>query len=183
MAAENTIEPDMLATSISKLPPPTMQMKSPIEAVPSYEALMHEVYPDQQQQPNQAQPAYQQPVHQQYDSQQPQQHNVTYHSQIQQQRQPSSADRVYDQEYVPQTYYAKPRRPHGKTTLSTDIFKSKKMWVLASFIFALVLWGIPKVKTLLPGVVSPLDGRLTLPGLAGVSVVTALSYTIFSEFI
>lgn len=185
MAHEGTIEPDMLATSLSKLPPPVMQMKSPLDSVPNYEALMNEAYPQekvqqQQQQhvqPQQYQPLLPPPAQQTYYEQPPPQQQY-------QQFPPHHQQPQYD-DYSPQpdpSQYYVARTPQP-AILSIDFFKSKKLWTLTALIFVLVLWGIPKIKQMLPSVVSPLDGRLTLPGLAGISIVSALSYTLASETI
>lgn len=66
--------------------------------------------------------------------------------------------------------------------MSLDTVKDKRVWLLAVVIFALVYWGIPKIKTAIPSVVSPATGRMTTLGLAGVSFITALSFTLASEF-
>lgn len=203
--AGGNAEPDMMATALSTLPPPAIQNKEPLDGVPSYEALMKDVLVsgDGNQRPPQLMPP-QSPQQQQVSMQQQMAQPMTqqYYPQQQQQQQmmqPQSSmmsSPTYQQQNYQYDYYVTPqprqvppvpRRaatlPPPKKKVGIDVYKSPKSWALAGVLFVLIAYGIPKLKTSIPSLVSQNTGKLSLPALAVISSITAMSYTVASEYL
>jgi len=158
----NDMEPDMMATAVSKLPPPSLQQsrQEDLGGNMSYDSIREDINRQQKERfeaPRAPPPAMMEPEYQpQYYQPQPQQMVPPFVQQI---------------------------PPPTKSVLSTDTLKNKKVWLLAAMILCTVLYVIPKTKQVFPSLVSPLTGRLSTPAIAGVSLLTSLAYTAVSDIV
>lgn len=194
----------MLATSIAKLPPPAMQSRGddPLNMsgsnVPNYQDLVKDFG-----QPSRAASVQGSEYEPRTNAPPPISSNSKHQMQqhLQQQLQPEYEDSQqqyqYQQEmpvYQPQQHQYRPQafgpppayistppplaiqpsmKPKNKI-LSMDTLKSSRAWFAAAVIFAFVWFGIPKLKSSVPSVISPLTGDLGAPGLAVASVIAGM---------
>lgn len=195
---------DMLATPLSKLPPPVMQsrMDDPMGggggggggSAPNYQELIkdfdrapgrgaeydarppsHSPPPSQHRMEEMYEPMAQ---HQNQMQQQPQM------MQYQNQYQPNQPNPLVYSMPAP-TYTSPPplplQSPLKKSLLSLETLKNTRAWFAAIVIFVFVLYGLPKIKAAIPALVSPLTGDLSVPGVAAASAVAGLFVATISE--
>jgi hypothetical protein len=202
MNGGNETEPDMLATPISQLPPPMLQdkkMHAIDNSAPSYDAIRDELFKTNDSPTSHQSAAFgpPMPIVQQQKPQMPVvPNNSTPQHMFQQQPAPPQQQQfmpMYPSAEYP-SYQMPLSRPPATSApdiagpnkkqerLSpTALLQSKKLWVLSILIFTLIYYGIPRLKRAVPALVSAADGRLTLPGLAVVSVASAAAFTLASE--
>lgn len=196
---------DMLATPLSKLPPPVMQsrMDDPMGAggggggsAPNYQELIKDFdrAPGRGAEYDARPPSHSPPPsqhrmmedmyepmaqHQNQMQQQPQM--MQYQNQYQPTTQPNPL--VYS---MPAPTYTSPpplplQPPTKKSLLTLETLKNTRAWFAAIVIFVFVLYGLPKIKATIPALVSPLTGDLSVPGVAAASAIAGLFVATISE--
>lgn len=178
------MEDDMLATPIGKIPPPMLQNNKDNGAVvpPSYEDLRNSVsiqrpeetyQPKLQMQQNQPQPQLQLQPQQQYQYE-PQQ----YYD--------HSPKPTYEYEYPRYSPSVAPmqhqkRKKKRPTFLSIDTLKRKDVWLLAAIMYAIVAYGLPRIRATFPSVVDPITGATSTSALVSLSILSALVFTFVND--
>ena len=193
------MDDDMLATPIGKIPPPMLQNNkdnAPVTAQ-SYDDLRNSVTiprpednnPIYQQMPAQPQlqpQMQQQQMHQQqYDFQQPTYYEQAVPQQHQQHQQQQQQLYEYDYpRYAPSAAAAlKKKKKRSASLFSVETLKRKDAWLFAIMLFAVIWYGLPKLRSTFPSIVDPLTGTTSTPALAALSLASGLVFTFINEAI
>lgn len=187
---------DILATSIDKLPPPTLQSRvdNPGTTMPpNYQDLMK----DMRSETRESQVAYQQQQQQEQMQQQQMQQPPMPQPQLPQTLAPMPPPSIapsmspdyfggdfdyYQPRMMPQqvTYMPPPPAPQPSKRaplFSTETLSSKKLWLVAALVFLVIAYGIPKIQLTFPSLSVPETGKLGTPALVGVAFLVGMLVT------
>lgn len=196
---------DMMATPLNKLPPPLVQQKPPGGSggseLMSYEALRDDTMKQQHERINAPRhtPQYEDyapPSRQlQQQQQQPSQNQYAPFQQQEYYPPPPQQQHHQQQHHVapppPQPQQTQPMSPPPvaqkksavASIFSVDFLRNRKIWILAALIFLAITYGIPKMRQLVPALISPTTGKVTYAGIGGLSALTAILFAAASEFV
>jgi hypothetical protein len=194
---------DMLATPLSKLPPPVMQSRADepqqgggtAGSAPNYADVMKDFSNTSRGAEYDPRPPSQAPSHTGHmEEYEPMQQQYTPQPQYQQQQQMHQyAPQPQYQQHNPLAYampaptytspppIALPPSTPKKKILSLETLKSTRAWFAAIVIFLFVMYALPKIKASIPALVSPLTGELSVPGVAAASAVAGLTLATISD--
>ena len=191
---------DMLATPLSKLPPPAMQSRGdePQQgggsgSAPNYADLMKDFSNTSRGAEYESRPPSQAPSHnghmEEYEPMQQQQYIPEQYRQQQQMQQYAPQPQYHNPlayampapTYTSPPPIALPPPVPKKKILSLDTLKSTRAWFAAIVIFLFVWYALPKIKASIPALVSPLTGELSVPGVAAASAVAGLVLATISD--
>ena len=75
------------------------------------------------------------------------------------------------------------RRRKKRSVFSWETIKNKKLWFFTVTLFAVVAFGLPKLRAFFPSIIDPATGSTKLPALAGISCIAGLLFTLTSEMV
>jgi hypothetical protein len=181
---------DSFATQISKLPPPILTQTGTgvQDAGATYNPT--DIYKQLENERKNHQPAQQMQMQQQNFPETPVNHGNNYYTQPSQMPQP------------PPQYYAGPAQPttvapppsisegtferkkkkKRAAAWSFDIIKKKQPWIIAAIMFLVIVYGLPRLRTI-SALINPVSGQMSTPAIAAACIASGLLASIASDFV